>query len=68
MNEDRFVDIETKLAYQEDLVQTLNTLVSQQQRQLDALEMTCRKLVERVVELSEEAASNKVIDAPPPHY
>lgn len=68
MSESRFLDIETKLAYQEDLVNTLNRMVSDQQRKIDELETVCRKLVERVLEISEELESMRVIDAPPPHY
>lgn len=68
MSEPRFLDIETKLAYQEDLVTTLNRMVSDQQRKIDELETTCRKLVERVLEISEELEAMRVIDAPPPHY
>lgn len=68
MSEPRFLDIETKLAYQEDLVTTLNRMVSDQQRKIDELEKTCRKLVERVLEISEELEAMRVIDAPPPHY
>ncbi len=68
MSEPRFLDIETKLAYQEDLVTTLNRMVSDQQRKLDELETVCRKLVERVLEISEELEAMRVIDAPPPHY
>lgn len=68
MSEPRFLDIETKLAYQEDLVNTLNRMVSDQQRKIDELETVCRKLVERVLEISEELESMRVIDAPPPHY
>lgn len=68
MNEERLVDIETKLAYQEDLIDSLNTVVSNQQRQVDELEGVCRKLVDKVMELSEELATNRVEDAPPPHY
>lgn len=68
MSEPRFLDIETKLAYQEDLVTTLNRMVSDQQRKIDELETVCRKLVERVLEISEELEAMRVIDAPPPHY
>ena len=50
MSDDRFLDIETKLAYQEDLVASLNQIVSAQQRKLDELEAAYRKLVDRVVE------------------
>lgn len=68
MNDDRFLDIETKLAYQEDLVTSLNSIVSDQQRKLDELETAYRKLVDRVVEQGEELAALRIEDAPPPHY
>ena len=68
MSDDRFLDIETKLAYQEDLVASLNQIVSDQQRRLDELEAAYRKLVDRVVEQSEELAALRIEDAPPPHY
>ena len=68
MTDDRFLDIETKLAYQEDLVQALNKVVSDQQRKIDELDTVCRKLVDRVLDLSEEMAAGKIEDAPPPHY
>ena len=54
MSDDRFLDIETKLAYQEDLVASLNQIVSAQQRKLDELEAAYRKLVDRVVDWLEE--------------
>ena len=66
--DNRFLDIETKLAYQEDLVASLNQIVSDQQRKLDELEAAYRKLVDRVVEQSEELAALRIEDAPPPHY
>jgi SlyX protein len=66
--DNRFLDIETKLAYQEDLVASLNQIVSAQQRKLDELEAAYRKLVDRVVEQSEELAALRIEDAPPPHY
>lgn len=68
MSEPRFLDIETKLAYQEDLVGSLNRIVSDQQRKIDELEAVCRKLVDRMVELGEDVASMRIEDAPPPHY
>ena len=68
VSDNRFLDIETKLAYQEDLVASLNQIVSDQQRKLDELEAAYRKLVDRVVEQSEELAALRIEDAPPPHY
>ena len=68
MSDDRFLDIETKLAYQEDLVASLNRIVSDQQRKLDEMEAAYRKLIDRVVEQGEELAALRIQDAPPPHY
>lgn len=68
MSEDRLIDIETKLAYQEDLVHALNKIVSDQQQKIDELEAACRKMVDRLVYLSEAFESSQVEDAPPPHY
>ncbi|MEQ3635255.1 MAG: SlyX family protein [Thalassolituus sp.] len=68
MSEERFLDVETKLAYQEDLVESLNKVVSDQQRQIDTLEKTCRKMANRLMDLSEAFEATQVEDAPPPHY
>jgi len=68
MSENRFLDIETKLAYQEDLVASLNRIVGDQQRKLDEMEAAYRKLIDRVVEQGEELAALRIQDAPPPHY
>ena len=38
MNEERIVDIEIKIARQEDLLDSLNQLVYQQQKKIDELE------------------------------
>ena len=37
MNDDRLVEVETKLAYQEDTIQQLNEVICRQQDQIDAL-------------------------------
>ena len=69
MSDNRLVDIETKLAYQEDTLQTLNDVVSRQQKQIDQLEMTCRLLLERLEEISKTGSPGEPIEnEPPPHY
>ncbi len=67
MNEDRLTELEIKQAYQEDLVQSLNQIVSQQQIQIQRLEATCQVLYQRLQALAEvnSLASN---EPPPPHY
>lgn len=68
MIEKRLVDLETKLAYQEDTIQTLNNVVFEQQKQIDQLEATCRLLIDRIGQLAAAADLQKIIDEKPPHY
>jgi len=65
-HEDRFVDIEIKLALQEDLVDTLNQTVYQQARKIDQLEAMVAKLAEHIRNLQE--AGQNPINERPPHY
>jgi SlyX protein len=67
MNETRLVEIETKLAYQEDTIQQLNDVVCLQHNQLEKLETLCKHLMDRLKELSEERTDGSSIEKPP-HY
>ena len=64
--EDRFVDIEIKLAHQEDLVESLNRMVYQQSRRIDQLEAMVSELVEHIRN-NAQSGPNPVNDKPP-HY
>lgn len=65
----RLVDLESRLAYQDDLVVTLNDIVSRQQLQIDRLEATVRMLLERVQRLSALAeGADAHAEERPPHY
>ncbi len=69
MNDDRLIELEIKAAYQEDLLQTLNKIVSEQQQQIQRLEKTCQLLNERINSLSTESGGNGAsVDEMPPHY
>jgi SlyX protein len=65
-NEDRFVDIEIKLAHQEDLVESLNQMVYQQGRRIDQLEAMVSQLAEHIRN-NAQSGPNPVNDKPP-HY
>lgn len=67
MNEDRIVDIEIKLTRQEDIVESLNKIVYEQQKKIDELEALCMALVHRVKDLS-DASRQTPLNEPPPHY
>lgn len=64
--ENRLVDIEIKLALQEDLVDTLNQTVYRQSRRIDQLEAMIEKLAERVRTLQESGQGP--LNERPPHY
>ncbi len=68
MNEQRLIDIETKLAYQEDTVQQLNDVVFAQQKKIDQLELLCQHLLDRLKDLSEQQSDNVTFIEKPPHY
>ena len=68
MIEERLVEIESKIAYQEDTVQELNKLVYQQQKQIDRLEAICSSLINHVRDLSDAMGENSVANEKPPHY
>lgn len=67
MSEDRIIELEIKTAYQEDLLQSLNTIVSEQQMQIGRLEETCKFLHSRIKNIGEAGIINQGVETPP-HY
>jgi len=65
--EDRIVDLETKSAYQEHLIQELNEVIISHQKQIDALEKSLLHLRDFIRD-QEDQASAPEKEAPPPHY
>ena len=68
MTEQRFVDLETKLAHQEHLLLELNDVITKQQENIMRLEKLCDSIIERVRSLSEAAPADLTVDEKPPHY
>ena len=70
MNEDRIIELEIKLAYQEDLLQSLNEVVVDQQLHISRLQETCKLLNEKLKSLAQSLSqqSGPIIDERPPHY
>lgn len=60
-------DLEIRLAFQEDALDTINKIVIDQQKEIDTLHSYIRILKEKIssVESSMPTPEN---DAPPPHY
>jgi len=66
MNE-KLIDLETRMAFQDDTIQQLSDVIYRQQKQIEKLEKTVYLLVDKVQDLS-HAMPGKVVDEKPPHY
>lgn len=67
-DDERIIELETKLAYQEDLIQELNKTVFEQQKRLKQLEEAYQFLHAQAKELSASVSDGKAVDERPPHY
>lgn len=69
MNEERLEKIETKIVFQEDLIEELNKIIYQQQKKLEQLEATCEALASHISSLAESVNENRTVESErPPHY
>ncbi len=68
MSDQRVIELEIKLSYQEDLLQALNKIVADQQRQITHLERAYQHLNERINSLPIDNKSDSANEPPPPHY
>ena len=68
MQDNRFIDIETKLSYQESLLDQLNSIIIEQQAELDMLKRSLKNLQERISVLNEISSETINADEHPPHY
>lgn len=66
--DDRLIELEIKLAFQEDLLETLNLTVARQQQQLDLLQQQFRALYQQVHSAASTAAESNPQHEIPPHY
>lgn len=68
MSEDRLIDIESKLAHQEQLLNELNEVLTEQQGRIMQLEQLSTSLIERVRAIGDAAPGDGPVDERPPHY
>ncbi|GAB4062889.1 SlyX family protein [Uliginosibacterium sediminicola] len=67
--EQRLISIESKLAFAEDMLETLNTTVFRQQEQIDRLQQQIRVLYEQLQSASAGSAERRDLrEDIPPHY
>lgn len=66
--EARLADMEARIAFQDDLMATLNEQVAHQEQALQRLWDTNRLLREQIKNLREPQFHESADDSPPPHY
>lgn len=66
--DERLIDLETRIAYQEATLRDLNDVIARQQKQIDRLEQTCRALIERLARVAPGGDKGSPEDEVPPHY
>lgn len=68
MSEERFIDLESRLAHQDQLLNELNDVVTAQQVRIMQLDELCMSLLSRVRSLGEAMSASGAGDERPPHY
>lgn len=68
MNEERLINIETKIAFQEDMIEELSKTIYQQQQRLDRLTAACQSLAEHLEALATAKDGGMPANERPPHY
>lgn len=66
--ESRLTNLETKVAFQDDLVESLNRIVAEQQQQIDLLQQQVQLLYDQLRSLSPSNIAEGEADERPPHY
>ncbi|MFI8481499.1 SlyX family protein [Pseudomonas sp. NPDC078700] len=65
--EGRVVELETRLAFQDDTIQSLNDVLVEQQKRIEYLQLQVEALAKRQQELTGQFEISQD-DEPPPHY
>lgn len=68
MSEERFIDLESRLAHQDQLLNELNDAVTSQQAKIMELNTLCQSLIDRVRSMGDAAPAGDSGDERPPHY
>jgi SlyX protein len=65
--EERVAELEMRQAFQDDIIQTLNDVIVEQQKSLDRVRLQLAELARRQAEMMVQQGGVED-EAPPPHY
>jgi len=68
VDDERLIDLETKLSHQEHLLSELDDALTNQQAQIAQLELLCKSLLDRIKSLPDGESGGGSNDERPPHY
>jgi SlyX protein len=66
--DNRIIELETKVSYQDHIIQELNEAVTGQQQQIDAMEKHLKQMSEHMKAINPSDPARPEEEAPPPHY
>lgn len=66
--EDAMIDLQTKLSFQEDLLESLNQVIINQQAQITKLERTVASMIAQMRSMQTSIQDNRQQQEIPPHY
>ncbi len=66
--ENKIIELESKLAFQDQTINELNEVITDQQHQLDQLREEIRLLNIRIASVAEASNVSNEKEPPPPHY
>lgn len=66
--ENKIIDLQSKLAFQDETINELNEVITDQQNQLDKLSEEIRLLNLRISSVAEASNVTEEKEPPPPHY
>ncbi|HIG39818.1 MAG: SlyX family protein [bacterium] len=68
MSEDRFVTLETQLAFQEDMIQKLDDALAEQQKQILDIKVQLKYANSQIEAMEGQMPDQQAPEPPPPHY
>ena len=68
MLENRIEELETKIAFQEQLLDELNHALVQQQFDIDKMQVQLRYMVNKLKDFQSSNIASQSEETPPPHY
>lgn len=66
--ESRLTNLESKVAFQDDLLESLNSTVARQQQEIDLLQAQLQLLYDQLRSLAPSNIAPTAVEERPPHY